>query len=303
MSGVIPRITASHFVSLKSTKSSRRVVVDSLFRLFLWMALAIAVGTILTLLVDLVVEGAQRLNWDLVANMPSARPERAGIQSAIFGSLWVVATTAAISIPTGVAAAVYLEEFASKDQWYNRLIELNIQNLASVPSVVYGILGLAFIARGFLGLGFTVITAALILTLVVLPTVVIASREALRAVPDSLRQGSLALGATEWETVSRQVLPAAVPGIATGTILSTSRALGESAPLLLVGALTFVTFNPTGLDSTYTVLPLTIFRFISEARLEFRPLAAAASVVLLVMLLGMNAFAILLRNRYEKKLR
>jgi phosphate transport system permease protein len=258
---------------------------------------------LITLLVDLITEGWDRLNPALVTNMPSARPERAGIQSAIFGSLWVVGTTAVISIPAGVGAAIYLEEFARKDRWYNRLIELNIQNLASVPSVVYGILGLAFIARGILSLGFTVMTAALILTLVVLPTVVIASREALRAVPNSLRQGSLALGATEWETVYRQVLPAAVPGIATGTILATSRALGESAPLLLVGALTFVTFNPEGFDSPYTVLPLAIFRFISEARLEFRPLAAAASVVLLVILLGMNSFAIFVRNRYEKKLR
>lgn len=303
MSEVTHRDLGTRSVTLRSTASSRRLIVDSLFRLFLWIALAVAVGTLVTLLVDLLVEGWDRLNWDLIANMPSARPERAGIQSAIFGSLWVVGTTAAISVPTGVAAAIYLEEFANKDRWYNRLVELNIQNLASVPSVVYGILGLAFIARGVLGLGFTVITAALILTLVVLPTVVIASREALRAVPDSLRQGSLALGATEWETVSRQVLPAAIPGIATGTILSTSRALGETAPLLLVGALTFVTFNPTGFDSTYTVLPLAIFRFISEARLEFRPLAAAASVVLLVMLLGMNTLAIVLRNRYEKKLR
>jgi phosphate transport system permease protein len=269
----------------------------------LWISLGVALGALLTLLVDLISEGWPRLNPDLVKNMPSARPERAGIQSAIFGSLWVVGTTALISIPTGVGAAIYLEEFAKKNRWYNRMIELNIQNLASVPSVVYGILGLAFIARGFLSLGFTVMTAALILTLVVLPTVVIASREAIRAVPNSLRQGSLALGATEWETVYRQVLPAAVPGIATGTILATSRALGESAPLLLVGALTFVTFNPEGFDSPYTVLPLAIFRFISEARLEFRPLAAAASVVLLVILLGMNSIAILVRNRYEKKLR
>jgi phosphate transport system permease protein len=235
--------------------------------------------------------------------MPSARPERAGIQSAIFGSLWVVATTAAVSLPLGIAAAIYLEEFARADRWYNRLIELNIQNLASVPSVVYGILGLAFIARGALGFGFTVITAALILTMVVLPTVVIASREALRAVPNSLRQGSLALGANEWQTVARQVLPVAVPGIATGSILATSRALGESAPLLLTGALTFVTFNPEGLTSSYTVLPLQIFRYISEARAEFRPLAAAASVVLLVVLLALNAAAILLRNRAERRLR
>ncbi|HJU52688.1 MAG TPA: phosphate ABC transporter permease PstA [Acidimicrobiia bacterium] len=288
---------------VRSGTASRRKIFDSLFQLFLWVSLGIALGTLLTLLIDLISEGWSRLNVDLLKNMPSARPQRAGIQSAIFGSLWVVGTTAAISIPTGVGAAIYLEEFAKRDRWYNRLIELNIQNLASVPSVVYGILGLAFIARGFLSLGFTVLTAALILTLVVLPTVVIASREALRAVPNSLRYGSLALGATEWETVYRQVLPAAVPGIATGTILSTSRALGESAPLLLVGALTFVTFNPDGFDSPYTVLPLAIFRFISEARIEFRPLAAAASVVLLFLLLGMNSLAIFVRSRYEKKLR
>jgi phosphate transport system permease protein len=290
-------------LTLRSTTSSRRKVIDATFKLLLGISLGVALGSLMTLLIDLVSEGWSRLNPALVTNMPSARPERAGIQSAIFGSLWVVGTTALISIPTGVGAAIYLEEFAKKNRWYNRLIELNIQNLASVPSVVYGILGLAFIARGVLSLGFTVITAALILTLVVLPTVVLSSREALRAVPNSLRQGSLALGATEWETVYRQVLPAAVPGIATGTILATSRALGESAPLLLVGALTFVTFNPEGFDSPYTVLPLAIFRFISEARLDFRPLAAAASVVLLVILLGMNSFAIFVRNRYEKKLR
>jgi len=302
MTSVSPEHVATA-VALRSSTSPRRRVVDAVFKLFLWISVGVALGTLITLLIDLITEGWPRLNSDLVVNMPSARPERAGIQSAIFGSLWVVGTTALISIPTGVSAAIYLEEFAKKDRWYNRLIELNIQNLASVPSVVYGMLGLAFIARGVLSFGFTVMTAALILTLVVLPTVVIASREALRAVPNSLRHGSLALGATEWETIYRQVLPAAVPGIATGTILSTSRALGESAPLLLVGALTFVTFNPEGFDSTYTVLPLAIFRFISEARIEFRPLAAAASVVLLIVLLGMNSIAIFVRNRFEKKLR
>lgn len=289
-------------LDLRAGVSLRRRVVSAVFRVFLWISLGVALGTLAALLIDLGTEGWSRLNWDLIKNMPSARPRRAGIQSAILGSLWVVGTSAFISLPLGIAAAIYLEEFAAKDRWYNRLIEINIQNLASVPSVVYGILGLAFIARGPLDLGFTVITAALILTLVVLPTVVIATREALRAVPSSLRQGSLALGATEWQTVYRQVLPAAVPGIATGSILSTSRALGESAPLLLTGALTFVTFNPDGLTSPYTVLPLQIFRYISEARTEFRPLAAAASVVLLVVLLLMNSAAIGIRNRFEKKL-
>jgi phosphate transport system permease protein len=233
--------------------------------------------------------------------MPSARPRRAGIQSAIFGSLWVVLTTAAISLPTGIGAAIYLEEFARRDRWYNRLIELNVQNLAAVPSVVFGILGLAFIKRGPLGLGSTVVTASLVLSMLVLPTVVIVSREAIRAVPDSFRQGSLALGATKWETVRHQVLPNAFPGILTGTILSVSRALGESAPLLMLGALTFITFNPTGLDSQYTVLPIQIFSYISSAKQEFRPLAAASIVVLLAVLLALNAVAIFLRNKYQKR--
>jgi phosphate transport system permease protein len=213
----------------------------------------------------------------------------------------VVGVTAAISLPLGIGAAIYLEEFARKERWYNRLIELNVQNLAAVPSVVFGILGLAFIKRGPLGLGSTVLTAALVLTMLVLPTVVIVSREAIRAVPDSLRQGSLALGATRWQTVQRQVLPNAMPGILTGTILSVSRALGESAPLLMLGALTFITFNPTGLDSAYTVLPIQIFSYISNAKQEFKPLAAAAIIVLLAVLLALNATAIFLRNKYQKR--
>jgi phosphate transport system permease protein len=267
----------------------------------MFAGIGIALGVLATLLITVVSEGSPRLSWDLVRNMPSARPARAGIQSAIMGSLWVVGVTAIISLPLGVAAAVYLEEFARKDRWYNRLIELNVQNLAAVPSVVFGILGLAFIKRGALSLGSTVLTAALVLTMLVLPTVVIVSREAIRAVPDSFRQGSLALGATQWQTVLRQVLPNALPGIMTGAILSVSRALGESAPLLMLGALTFVTFNPSALDSQYTVLPIQIFSYISNAKTEFEPLAAASIVVLLIMLLALNASAIFLRNKYQKR--
>ena len=290
-------------VDLSASYSPGRRIRDGAFRLLISGSVVLALATLVVLLADLLIEGWPRLSWDLVTSFPSARPDRAGIQSAIWGSIWVVGLTATISLPLGIGAAIYLEEFANGQRWYNRFIELNIQNLAAVPSIVWGILGLAFVARGPLGLGFTVLTAAIVLSLLVLPTVVIATREALRAVPTSVRQASLALGATQWQTIWRQVLPSAVPGIATGSILSTSRALGESAPLLLLGALTFVTFNPEGLDSSYTVLPLQIFRFISEARPEFRPLAAAASVVLLVMLLGMNAVAIYLRNHFEKKTR
>lgn len=298
-STVVDSETVTH--DLASSASRGRRARDLIFRLFLYASLGVALGTLGTLLLDLFIDGRSRLNMDLIRNMPSARPARAGIQSAIFGSLWVVGMTAVMSLPLGLAAALYLEEFAHKERWYNRLIELNIQNLAGVPSVVYGILGLAFIARGPLGLGFTVLTAALILTMIVLPTVVIASREALRAVPKSLRDGGLALGATKWQTVSRQVLPSAVPGIATGSILATSRALGESAPLLLLGALSFVTFNPDGFDSKYTVLPLQIFRYISDAKDEFRPLAAASAIVLLMFLIVMNSIAIFVRNRFQRK--
>lgn len=288
-------------VDLTARPDRSRSAKDVVYRVFMFSGMGIALGALATLLVNVIVEGAPRLSLDLITNMPSARPTRAGIQSAIWGSIWVVGFTALISLPVGVGTAVYLEEFARKERWYNRLIELNVQNLAAVPSVVFGILGLAFIKRGPLGLGSTVLTAALVLTMLVLPTVVIVSREAIKAVPDSLRQGSLALGATKWQTVSKQVLPNAFPGIMTGTILSVSRALGESAPLLMLGALTFITFNPSGLDSQYTVLPIQIFSYISNAKQEFRPLAAAAIIVLLFLLLTMNAAAILLRNKYQKR--
>lgn len=293
MNAPVTQISA-HQVPFRSAK-------DLVFRIFMFAGIGIALGVLATLIVNVVVEGHSRLNADLLNNMPSARPSRAGIQSAIFGSLWVVGTTAIISLPVGIGAAIYLEEFAQKDKWFNRLIELNVQNLAAVPSVVFGLLGLAFIKRGPLGLGSTVITAALVLTMLVLPTVVIVSREAIRAVPDSLRQGSLALGATKWQTVRRQVLPNATPGILTGTILSVSRALGESAPLLMLGALSFITFNPTALNSQYTVLPIQIFSYISNAKQEFRPLAAAAIIVLLGVLLTLNAAAIYMRNKFQKR--
>ena len=293
MSLAVPQLSA-HAVPFRSFK-------NLVFRIFMYAGIGIALGVLATLIANVVIEGHSRFNADLFNNMPSARPRRAGIQSAIFGSLWVVGVTAVISLPVGIGAAIYLEEFARKDRWYSRIIELNVQNLAAVPSVVFGLLGLAFIKRGPLGLGSTVITASLVLSMLVLPTVVIVSREAIKAVPDSLRQGSLALGATNWQTVRRQVLPNAMPGILTGTILSVSRALGESAPLLMLGALSFITFNPTGLDSQYTVLPIQIFSYISNAKQEFRPLAAAAIIVLLIVLLALNAAAIFTRNKFQKR--
>ena len=268
---------------------------------FLMACVSIAIAALAVLLVYIVQRGWPRLNMDLLNRFPSSLPGRAGARSAIWGTIWIVGLTALFCLPVGIGAAVYLEEFANRDRWWIRLIEINVQNLAAVPSIVYGILGLGFLVRGPLGLGPTVLAAALTLSLLVLPIVVIASREAIRAVPDSLRQGALALGATPLQTVRTQVLPAAVPGIATGAILALSRAIGEAAPLLLVGGITFITFTPTGLDSSFTALPIQIFNWISRPQDEFKVVAAAAIIVLLAILLVMNSVAIWLRNRYERR--
>ncbi|MEV0593477.1 phosphate ABC transporter permease PstA [Nonomuraea cavernae] len=274
---------------------------EHLFRIALIASLAIAFVFLLALVSYVLIEGWPRLDSRLWENMPSVRnPDIAGAQSAITGTLWVISITALLTLPTGIAAAIYLEEYADKNRWWNRVIELNIQNLAAIPSIVYGILGLGIIARTF-GLGFSVITASITLGLLVLPIVIIASREAIRAVPPSIREGSLALGATQWQTISRQVLPASIPGIATGSILALSRAIGEAAPLLMLGAVSFIRFNPDGLFASYTVLPIQIFNWISQSREGFHILASAAIVILLVILLLMNSAAIWLRNRYQKR--
>lgn len=272
-----------------------------IFQALMFFSLSIGIITLAVLLIQVVVQGWPRLNLDLLTNFPSRRPARSGAQSAIMGTIWLMGIVMATAVPLGFGAAIYLEEYADPKRWYNRLIELNIQNLAAVPSIVYGILGLAFLARGPFGLGRTLLAGGLTLTLLVLPIVIISGREAIRAVPNSIRQASLALGATKWQTVSRQVLPAAIPGMATGTILGLSRAIGETAPLILLGALTFVTFNPDGLTSQFTALPVQIFNWISRPQEEFKVLAAAAIVVLLVVLVAMNSVAIWLRNRYYQR--
>jgi phosphate transport system permease protein len=266
---------------------------------FLLLSLAVGLVALGALIIDTLIDGIPYLNKQLLLNAPSIDPAKAGARPAILASLYLGALLIAFSVPIGVGTAVYLEEYAHKDRWYNRLLELNIQNLAAVPSIVYGILGLAFIVRG-LDLGRVLLAGGIILTLVVLPTVIVASREAIRAVPDSIRQGAYAVGATKWQVVRRQVLPAAIPGIATGSILAVSRGIGETAPLLLVGALTFVSVNPS-LMGPYTALPIQIFQWIGRPQEEFKFLAAAAIIVLLLMLLSLNAFAIWLRNRYQKR--
>ena len=256
---------------------------------------------LVALIAQSLVKGWPRLDLDLLTHFPSSFPDRAGIQSAIFGTLWLVGIVFVTAIPIGVGAAIYLEEYADTSTWYNRFIDVVIQNLAAVPSIVYGILGLAFLSRGFLHFGPVVLTGGLTLSFLVLPVVIIASREAIRAVPSSILDGALALGATQWQAVSRQVLPAAIPGIATGSILAVSRAIGEAAPLLLLGALQFITFNPTGLDSSFTALPIQIFNWISRPQEGFHIAAAAAIIVLLGITLLMNGVAIWLRKHFQQQ--
>lgn len=272
------------------------------FSLALLASFALAMLVLIALLVQVFTLGSGRLDSNLLTAFPSTiRVETAGFKSAIFGTLWLMGVVIATVVPVGVGAAIYLEEYADGSRWWNRVIEVNIQNLAAVPSIVYGILGLAFLVRGPVGLGFVVLAGGLILSLLVLPVVIISSREAIRAVPNSLRLGSLALGATPWQTVRRLVLPSAVPGIATGAILALSRAIGEAAPLLLLGALTFITFVPDGLFAEFTALPIQIYSYLSRPQEEFRILAAAGIVVLLAILLSMNAVAIFIRNRYAQQ--
>jgi phosphate transport system permease protein len=272
-------------------------------RAFKWMLMAcLSVGiiTLVVLVTYILIKGWPRLDSRLITDMPSSvLPETAGAQSAIAGTLWIMFFTALWSLPIGVLSAVYLEEYGDPSRWWNRVIEVNLLNLAAIPSIVFGILGLAFISRG-MGFGPTILTGSLTLALLVLPIVVIASREAIRAVPQSIRAGSLALGATKWQTIWRQVLPAAIPGIATGAILALSRAIGEAAPLIMLGV-SFVRFNPDGLFSDFTTLPVQIYSWTSEARPEYQTLAAAASVVLLIMLLAMNSVAIYIRNKTQKR--
>lgn len=288
--------------SLRSASGSgERSPRSVLFAALLWLSLAIAVLFLVALIVTTVFDGAGRFDSRLFTEYPSSSPQRAGARPAILGSIWVVGTTAVLTIPLGVAAAVYLEEFADRNRWHNRIIELNIQNLAAVPAIVYGMLALGILTVIGVRQKNIVIGAALALTLLILPVVIIATRESIRAVPREIREGSLALGATPWQTTWRQVLPAAVPGIATGSILALSRALGEAAPLLLLGALTFVSFDPNGLLSGYTTMPIQIFGWTSRPQPAFHELAAATSILLLGLLLAMNAVAIYIRNHFQKR--
>jgi phosphate transport system permease protein len=273
-------------------------VKGQLFAGVLVVSIVVVLAVLGVLVLDLARDGWGSLRPELLTGVPSSDPERAGARPAILATLLLGVLLLAVAVPLGVGAAAYLEEYADRERRLARLLELNIQNLAAVPSIVYGILGLAFLVRG-LGLGRVLLAGALVLTLLVLPTVIIAAREAIRAVPDPIRQGGYALGATRWQVVSRQVLPAAFPGIATGAILALARGLGETAPLLMIGAVAYVAFDPT-LLGPFTALPIQIYQWVRLPASEFARLAAAGSLVLLGIVLGLNALAIVLRNRYRR---
>jgi phosphate transport system permease protein len=274
--------------------------LGSAFKWLCFSAVCFGMVSLAILMVDVAVEGLPVLSLDFLKSYPSRIPARAGIRSAILGTLWMMALVAALSFPLGVGAAIYLEEYAPQN-WFTRLLQTNIANLAGVPSIVYGILGLTVFVR-FFALERSVLSGAMTLSLLILPVVIIASQEAIRAVPNTLREASYGLGATRWQTIRHHVLPVAMPGILTGTILALSRAIGETAPLIMIGALTFIAFDPRSPMDPFTVLPIQIFNWTARPQADFHTLAAGAIVVLLVVLLLMNATAIVLRNRYRKQL-
>jgi phosphate transport system permease protein len=272
---------------------------DLIFQIVSGSTLVIALAALAALVYDIVVDGAGRLSWAFVTGLASRNPAEAGVYHALMGSIWVIALTGIIALPIGVAAALYLEEYGSRSRMA-RFIELNIANLAAVPSIIYGLLGLGLFVR-WMGMGQSVIAGAATLALLALPVVILSTREALRTVPNSIREGSYALGATKWQTIWHQVLPMALPGVLTGLILALSRAIGETAPLITIGALTYIPFAPDSVWSKFTVLPIQIFNWVSRPQTAFRENAAAAILVLLALLLTMNAIAIIVRDRYQRR--
>ena len=269
-----------------------------MFSGLLFVATLFGLVVLITLIVDVAVQGAQWLDWGFLTHFPSRIPERAGIKSAIVGSIWMILLTAAISVPIGVASALYLEEYAPRG-WFLKVIQININNLAGIPSVVYGILGLVLFVR-FFSLGRSLLAGALTMALLILPIIVISAQEALRAIPSGIRESAFALGATRRQVVWSHLLPMSAPSIMTGVILALSRAIGETAPLIMIGALTFIAFLPTSALDPFTVLPIQIFNWTARPQADFQGLAAAGIVILMIVLFLMNLSAILLRNHFEK---
>ncbi len=280
------------------SSAASRLAGDRLLQLSGILVLGLALVTLGALIADVFSDGWARLSWQFLTSPPSRFPAVAGIYPQLLGSLYVMLVTAALTLPMGIAAALYLEEYGGGGRMA-RIIEVNIANLAGVPSVIYGLLGLGLFVR-WMNLGPSVLAGAATLALLVLPVVILSTREALRTVPMAAREGSYALGATKWQTIWHQVLPSSLPGIFTGLILAMSRAIGETAPLVTIGALTYIPFAPTGLDSRFTVLPIQIYNWVSRPQAPFLENAAAGIIVLLLLLLTMNSVAVVLRDRFQK---
>ncbi len=309
-------MTTADTNSLQSTGASansnfdpqlhKRYRFDQIFKICGWIATSIGIFVLAMLIIDVLVDGLGGLDWAFLSSFPSRRPERAGILSAFAGTIWILVITASFAFPIGVGTGIYLQEF-SNDNWFARIVEINIGNLAAVPSIIYGLLGLMVFARVFEPItgGRSVLSGGLTLALLILPVIIVATREALKAVPDTIRMAGMALGSTRWQTVSAHVLPLALPSIMTGTILALSRAIGEAAPLIVVGAAAFVPFTPPlsleGFHSSFTALPIQIFNWVGRPQAEFHSLAASAIIVLLVVLLVMNAAAIFIRNKFQQR--
>ena len=277
----------------------RRWLAELLLQAAGLATLVLGLGALVALIADVLVDGLGRVSWQFMTSIPSRRASEAGILPAFVGSLYVIGLTIVMAVPAGLAAALYLEEYGRRNR-VARLIEINIANLAGVPSIIYGLLGLGLFVRT-MGFGRSVLAGSATLALLVLPTIILATREALRAVPPSLREGSYALGATKWQTIWNIVLPRALPGILTGVILSVSRAIGETAPLITIGALTYVPFVPDSVWSAFTVLPIQTFDWVSRPQADFAKNAAAAIIVLLALLLTLNGLAIWLRDRFRRQ--
>jgi phosphate transport system permease protein len=279
----------------------RRQSISKVGRFMLMAATLFAVLALAVLLWYIVQRGWGWLSWGLITNPPSRKPAKAGLSIAISGTLWIISLTLLVAFPMGVASAIYLEEYAPKNRW-TRMLQINISNLAGVPSVVYGLLGLGIFVQ-WLGLGRVVLSGALTMALLSLPVIIISSQEALRAVPPSLREAAYGVGATRWQVTASHVLPAAIPGIMTGVILAVSRAIGETAPLLVAGAAGFLTSKPSGFMDSYTTVPIQLYNWMSRPQAGFRDLAAAGIIVLLAILISMNLVAILVRQYYSSKTR
>lgn len=294
----IARVASANAATYVPRISSRRRV-GTIWQWMFFGATGFAILLLGMLLWSIVEPGADWLSWHLITSMPSRLPAKAGMNSAIWGSIWIVVGSALFSFVIGLGSAIYIEEYAEQNRWTD-FIQTNISNLAGVPSIVYGLLGLVIFVD-WLGMGRSILAGALTMGLLILPVVVISSREAIRAVPLSLRQASYGLGATQWQTIRHHILPAAAPGILTGVILSMSRAIGETAPLIVVGGASQILFRPDGPLSPFMVMPLQIFNWTSRPQKDYEHLAAAAIIVLMVILLLMNSFAIILRQYFSKK--